>query len=211
MGWMTFWESVAALRRAEFITLIVTLVLPLLSGTILLTLRHRIKTLLDQTTQIQGAFYHDSVERLVEKNDALSHRLGTAGTELTTLRQVTAPREITSVQEDILLEKLRGASAAPVIVAAYAFEDESASYAAEIAAVLRKAGWNVSVNKSSMNDFKGISLGKIALMHQPLSGLHELAQAFTEARLDLRQRDIHPDTIAGQLEDGRLLVVVGRK
>jgi len=30
-------------------------------------------------------------------------------------------------------------------------------------------------------------------MHQPLAGLHELAQAFTEAHLDLRQRDIHPD------------------
>jgi len=211
MGWLAFWDSIAALRRAEFITVIVTMLVPLLSGTVLLTLRHRIKTLLNQTTQIQGAFYHDSVERLVEKNRALSHHLGTAGQELTMLRQVTASRQITPVQEDILLEKLRGVRAAPVTVAAYAFEEESASYAAEIAAVLQKAGWNVALNKSSMNDFKGISLGKIALMHQPLAGLHELAQAFTEAHLDLRQRDIHPDTIAGALQDGCLLVVVGRK
>jgi len=211
MGWMTFWESIAALRRAEFITVIATMALPLLSGTLLLTLRHRIKTLLNQTTQIQGAFFHDSVERLVEKNRALSHHLGTAGQELTILRQVTASRQITSVQKDILLEKLHGVSAAPVIVAAYAFEDESASYAAEIAAVLRKAGWSATLNKSSMNDFKGLSLGRINLMHQPLAGLHELAQAFTEAHLDLRQRDIHPDTIAGTLQDGCLLIVVGRK
>jgi hypothetical protein len=211
MGWLTFWESVGALRRAELLTIITTMVFPLLSGTVLLTLRHRIKTLLNKTAQIQGAFYHDSVERLVEKNRALAHHLGTTGEELTTLRQATAPREITAAQEDILLEKLRGVNAAPVIVAAYAFEDESASYAAQIAAVLRKAGWSITLNKSSMNDFKGISLGKIALMHQPLSGLHELAQAFTEARLDLRQRDIRSDTIAGQLQDGCLLVVVGRK
>jgi len=211
MGWVAFWDSVAALRRTEFITVIAMMVFPLLSGTLLLTLRHRIKTLLNQTTQIQGAFFHDSVERLVEKNRTLSHHLGTAGQELTILRQVTASRQITSAQEDILLEKLRGVNAAPVIVTAYAFEDESASYAEQIAFVLRKAGWRVMMNKSSMNDFKGISLGKIALMHQPLSGLHELAQAFTEARFDLRQRDIHPDTIAGQLQDGCLLVVVGRK
>jgi len=206
-----FWQSVAMLRKAEFVTLVVTMIVPLLGGTLLLTLRHRIRALQDQTTQIQAAFYHESVEHLQEKNHALAHRLGTAGTELDTLRQVTAPRHITSVQEDILLEHLRGVNASPVIVSAYSFEDESASYAGQIAAVLRKAGWKVSVNKASMNDFKGVSLGEVALMHQTLSGLHELVQAFTEAHLDLRQREIGLDSIAGQLEDGSLLVIVGRK
>jgi len=59
-----------------------------------------------------------------KKYRALSHyHLGTAGQELTILRQVTDPGRSTSVQKDILLEKLHGVSAAPVIVAAYAFEE----------------------------------------------------------------------------------------
>ena len=211
MDLMTFWESVAALRRAELVFLLITMIVPLVSGTLLLAIRHRIHTLQNIITHTQGAFYHDSVERLKSKNQTLGQTLNGAAVELTRLRHATAPRALSPLQEDVLIEKLSGVKASPVIVAAYAFEEESASYAEQIAGALRRAGWDVTVNKASMNDFKGISLGKVNLMNQPVTGLHELAQAFTEARLELRQRDIHPDSIAGALQDGALLVVVGRK
>jgi hypothetical protein len=211
MDFGTFWESVGALRRLELITLLVTMVFPVLSGTLLLGIRHRLKTIQARSSQTQGAFFEDNVERLRSKNKTLTEELSRATREVETLRRQTAPRQITPLQEDILLEKLRGVQAAPVMVAAYAFEEESATYAAEIAAVLRKAHWDVTLNKASMNDFKGVSLGKIDLMHQPVPGLHELAQAFTEARIDLRPHEIRPDTIAGALQDGSLLVVVGRR
>jgi hypothetical protein len=211
MDFWAFWQSVAALRRVEFITLIVTMVVPVFSGTVFLTLRQRIRTLQSQSTANQSAFYDDNVERLKYRNRVLGEELSRAQKELTALRPLAVGRQITPLQQDILLEKLRGVHAAPVIVAAYAFEEESASYAAQIAAVLRNANWDVTLNKASMNDFKGISLGKIDLTHQPVPGLRELAQAFSEARLDLREHDIQSDTIAGALQDGSLLIVVGRK
>jgi hypothetical protein len=211
MDLWTFWESVAALRRIEFITLVATMIFPVLSGTVLIGIRHRIKTLQAQSAHTEGSFHEDHVLRLENKNSDLVDDLERARRELAVLRRQTAPRQISPIQEDILLEKLRPVKAAPVIVAAYAFEEESASYAAEIAVVLRKAHWDVTFNKASMNDFKGISLGKINLMNQPVPGLRELLDAFTEARLDLRPHEIPPDSIAGQLQDGSLIVVVGRR
>lgn len=211
MDLWTFWQSVAALRRAELVTLIVTMGVPLLGGTFLLSLRARIRTLLERAGETQTAFYHDNVSHRDYTIQVLRDELHQAKGELSTVKSAHAPRQITPTQEDLLVEKLRGVKAAPVIVSAYAFEEESASYAAQIASVLRKAGWTVTANKTSMNDFKGISLGKVALMHQPLSGLHELAQTFTEARLDLRQREVSLETIAGPLQDGSLLVIVGRQ
>jgi hypothetical protein len=206
-----FWESVAALRRAEAITLVITMIVPLLSGSILFTLRHRIKTLQRQSLEIQEESHQGETERLARANRRLEQDLENVKKETSALRQMTAPRSLTPLQEDILLENLRGVQSSPVIVSAYAFEEESAVYAIQIAAVLRKANWDVTVNKASMNDFKGISFGTINLMHRPLSGMRELAQAFQRAHLDFRQRDILPDSIAGPLQDGSLLIVVGRK
>ena len=187
------------------------MVVPLLGGTFLLSLRYRIRTLLERSGETQTAFYQGNVGRRDYTIQVLRDQLHQAKSELSAFKSVHAPRHLSAAQEDILVEKLRGAKAAPVIVSAYAFEEESAAYAAQIAAALRKADWAVTLNKASMNDFKGISLGKIALMHQPLEGLHELAEAFSEAHLDLRQRDINLDSIAGQVQDGSLLVVVGRQ
>ncbi len=211
MDLWAIWQSVADLRRIEVIILIITMIVPLLGGSVLLSLRYRIRTLIDRTTETQTAFYHDNVTHRDYTIEVLRNELHQAKGELTSFKSVHAPRQLTAAQEDILVEKLRGAKGAPVIVSAYAFEAESASYATQIAAALRKADWSVTVNKASMNDFKGISLGEIALMHQPLTGLHELAGAFTEAHLDLRQREISLDSIAGQLQDGSLLVIVGRQ
>jgi len=208
---LTFWNSVTSLRQIEFATLLVAMIVPILCGTILLTVHYRVKTLVNKTTTIQGVSYEENVQRLENTNRALVQELRTAQIELGGLRHVTAPRQITISQENILLEKLRGVNASPVMVAAYAFEDESANYALQIAAALRKAGWEVTMNKASMNDFKGVSLGTVNLTRHPIHGLHELAQAFAEAHVDVHQREIPSDSIAGQLQDGSLLVVVGRK
>jgi hypothetical protein len=208
---MTFWNSVMVLRRIEVVALLATMIVPILCGTVLLTVRHRIKTLLNQTSESQGVSYEENVQRLQTKTHELGKELENAREELTALRRMTARRQITESQENILLEKLRSVKASPVIVAAYSFEEESAAYATEIAGVLRKANWDVTLNKASMNDFKGISLGSVNLANRPLTGLHELAQALMAAHVDLHQRDIAPESIAGSLQDGSLLVVVGRK
>ena len=208
---IAFWDSVTDLHRVESVLLLVTMIVPLLGGTVLLSIRHRIKTLQTQSNESQGLSYHDTVQKLETKNRRLESDLEGTQTERAALRRITAPRQITDDQEKILVEKLRGVRAAPVIVAAYTFEEESAAYAAQIASALRNAGWEVTLNKASMNDFKGVSLGTVNLMRRPLSGLHELAEAFTAAHVELHQRDIAPDSVAGSLQDGSLLVVVGRK
>lgn len=211
MDLWTFWQSVPALRRVEFITLVATMVFPIISGTVLLTLRHRIKTIQSDTSHHQGEFYHDHIGNLKDRNHALAQELSNAQTELAILKRITAPRRVTPLQADIVVEKLHGVKASPVLITAYAFEEESAAYAREIADVLRAAGWDVTVNKTSMNDFKGMSLGKINLMNQPVSGLHELSEAFSAARIEVRPHEIRPDTIAGPMQDGSLLIVVGRR
>jgi hypothetical protein len=207
----SFWDSVADLRRIEFLLLLVTMIVPLLCGTVLLSIRHRVKTLQTQSSESRGYSFQETTEKLHVKNQRLENDLERARRELASLRDRTAPRQLSPMQEDILLEKLRGVQAAPVIVSAYTEEDESAVYAQQIATALRRAGWNVTFNKSSMNDFKGVCLGTVNLMRKPLAGLHELAEALSAARIDLHQRDIAADSIAGPLQDGSLLVVVGRK
>ena len=208
---LSFWDSISSLRQIEFIVIGVVMIVPLVCGSILFSVRHRIKTLQTQTSQSLGFSYQETVRKLEAQKHRLATGLESSGHEVAALRRINAPREITEQQENILVEKLRGVRAAPVTVSAYAFEDESAAYAAQIAGALRKAGWDVTLAKSSMNDFKGISLGTVNLMRRPINGLHELAEAFTAAHLELHQREIAPDSIAGSLQDGSLLVVVGRK
>jgi len=208
---MSFWDTVADLRRIEFIAILITMIVPLLSGTLILKIRHRIKTLQTLTSQNQGSTYQENIHGLGAENNRLSKELTSAHNELIMLRRINAPRHMTELQEQILIGQLRGVQAAPVIVAAYAFEDESAAYAAQIAAALRKANWTVTLIKASMNDFKGVSLGTVNEMRRPMTGQHELAQALTAAHVELHQHEISPDSIAGPLQDGSLLVVVGRK
>src|SRR5689334_5535794 len=129
MDWLAVWESAAVLRRIEFATILVTVLVPLLSGTVLLTVRHRLKTLQQSSFQNQHEYYDAKIETLEDKNRALSDALERAQRDVSGLRRQTAPRQLTLYQEDLLLERLRGVRAAPVTVAAYAFEDESAVYA----------------------------------------------------------------------------------
>jgi hypothetical protein len=208
---LAFWESVTDLRRIEFIALLVGMITPVLCGTILLTVRQRVKTLIDQSNQSQTFAHHESVQKLETLKQHLESDLANTQRGLSALRRVTAPRQLTQADGDLLIEKLRGVKAAPVIVSAYSYEEESYDYAEQIAGALRQAGWNVTLNKASMNDFKGVSLGSVNLMRQPLVGLRELGDALAAAHVDVHQREIVPDTIAGSLQDGSLLVVVGRK
>jgi hypothetical protein len=208
---LAFWESVSDLRRIELIALLVGMITPVLCGTILLTVRQRVKTLLAQSSQSQAFTHHDSVQRLESQKQRLESDFAVSQKELSTLRRVTAPRQLTEADENLLIEKLRTLKGAPVIVAAYTYEEESYAYAAQIAGALRQAGWEVTLNKASMNDFKGVSLGSVNLMRQRLAGQRELGEALVAAHVDIHQRDIAPDTIAGSLQDGSLLVVVGRK
>jgi hypothetical protein len=208
---LAIWESVTDLRRIEFIALLVGMITPVLCGTILLTVRQRVKTLIDQSNQSQTFAHHESVQKLETLKQRLESDLVNTQKGLSALRRVTAPRQLTQADGDLLIEKLRGVKAAPVIVSAYSFEEESYDYAEQIAGALRQAGWDVTLNKASMNDFKGVSLGSVNLMRKPLSGLRELAEALATAHVDVHQREIAPDTIAGSLQDGSLLVVVGRK
>jgi hypothetical protein len=211
MDWWAVWQSVAALRRIEFVTILITMIVPLLGGSVLLSVRFRIKALLDKSSETHTGFYQGNLSRRDYTIQVLREELQAARGELTSFKSIHSPRHLSAAQVDLLVEKLRGIKAAPIIVSAYAFEQESASYASQIAAALRQADLTVTLNKASMNDFKGLSLGSVALMHQPLDGLHELAAAFTEAHLDLRQREINLDSIAGPLQDGSLLVIVGRQ
>src|SRR5688572_9811187 len=127
---MTFWGSVTELRQIEYIALLITMIVPIVSGTILFTVRHRIKTIQTLSNQNQAASFRDNVHDLAMNKHQLIQELSTARKEVAALRRLTAPRQIDERQETILLERLRGVQASPVIVSAYAFEEESQSYAA---------------------------------------------------------------------------------
>jgi hypothetical protein len=208
---MVFWDSVAALRKIEVLMILLSVGVPFFCGTVLFTVRHRIHHLLTRASETRGLSYQDNVERLENTNRLLSQDLKTAQGELSSLHRVLAPREISPAQEAVLLEKLSGVPGAPVILCSYALNEESAAYAEQLAGVLRKAGWSASLNRGSMNDFQGMTVGAVNLSGQKLPGSHELAQALLAASLDLRQVEVRPNSIAGRLEDGSLLVVVGRK
>src|ERR1700690_323707 len=108
---LAFWDSVTDLRRIEFIFLLIAMITPLVCGTFLLTIRHRIKTLQTQTIQSQGFSYQEKVKKLETQKRHLEAGLESTGHELSSLRRVTAPRQITENQENILVEKLRGVQA----------------------------------------------------------------------------------------------------
>src|SRR5258708_25097019 len=147
----SFWDSVADLRQFEHVFLLIIMIVPILCGTVVLSIRHRIKTLLTQSNESQGYTYSEHIQKLESRNRLWEKDLASTRKDLSNLRGLTAPRQLSAMQEDILLEKLRGIKAAPVIVSAYSFEEESAAYAQQIAAALRNAGWDVTYNKSSMN------------------------------------------------------------
>ena len=191
--------------------LLVAMIVPVVCGSILLTVHYRVKALVNKTTVIQGSSYEETLQRQENINRTLNQELQIAQAQLSTLRHVTAPRRLTEDQAQLLVGQLRGIKGSPVIVSAYAFEEESATYATQIAGALRNAGWEVTFNKASMNDFKGIRLATITQSPHPLQGQRELAQAFDAADLEVRQHQVAPDSIAGDLANGSLLIVVGRK
>jgi hypothetical protein len=206
-----FWNSVLDLRRIELILLLLGMITPVLCGSLLLTLRSRVRNLIDQSQQSEGYSHHETTRKLESQKQGLVSELMSARRELNGLQRVTAPRQLSEMDARLLIDQLRGIHAAPVLVAAYNFEEESYGYASQIAAALRQAGWDVRLNKASMNDFKGITVGSVNLMRRPVAGQRELSQALEAAHVDIHQREISPDSIAGSLEDGSLLVVVGRK
>jgi len=193
------------------VALLVAMIVPVVCGSILLTVHYRVKALVNKTTVIQGSSYEETLQRQENINRTLNQELQIAQAQLSTLRHVTAPRRLTEDQAQLLVGQLRGIKGSPVIVSAYAFEEESATYATQIAGALRNAGWEVTFNKASMNDFKGIRLATITQSPHPLQGQRELAQAFDAADLEVRQHQVAPDSIAGDLANGSLLIVVGRK
>ena len=208
---LAFWESVTDLRRIELVALLVGILTPVLCGTILLTVRARVKTLMDRSSRSQGFSNEESVRKLETQIRHLEADLAVARQELGGLRRVTAPRALTEADQDSIVQRLRHAQGAPVIVAALVDDEESYAYATQIAASLRQAGWGVSLNRASMNDFRGVGLATVNLMQRPLAVMRPLAAALAAAHVDARERTILPDSIAGSLQDGSLLVVVGRK
>jgi hypothetical protein len=206
-----FWGSVLILRKIEFIATVTVMTVTVTGGIILLTVRHRIKTLQTIASESQTLTYQGNVHNLQTQNRRLTEDLSRSRDELGPLRRVTAPRQLSESQAHIMLAKLRGIQTAPIVVCGFAYEEESATYASQIAAALRQAGLEVTYNKASMNDFKGIGLGEINRLGHPLAGAPELVRAFTDAGIELHRREITPESIAGSLQDGSLLIVVGRK
>jgi len=208
---MALWDSVTDLRQVEWVAVLVIMIAPLVGGTILLTARYRIKVLLNQAKASADYSQSENVKQLQDEIRHLDSELVNTRRELAALRQATAPRALSEAEERQIVAQLQGVKASPVIVCAYAMEDESYRYASQIAGALRQAGWEVTLNKASMNDFKGVTLGAVNLMQRPLLGQGELSNALRAAHVDLHPREVPQDSIAGPLQDGALLVVVGRK
>ena len=121
---LAFWESVADLRRIELVVLLIGMFTPVICGTVLLTVRHRIKVILEQSNRSQLFSTSETVEKLEAHIKRLESNLTSSRQENVVLHRVTAPRQLTEDAGNRLVETLRGIKAAPVIVSAYAFEEE---------------------------------------------------------------------------------------
>lgn len=191
--------------------MVATVASPILFGSMLFTLRHRIRTLETHKNLNEALTYEEEVGQLRNAKHELTHELENMKSEMSDLKVIASPRELTEAEEKIILATLSDVKPTTVVISAYAFDDESAGYATQIGAVLRKAHWEVYFNKASMNEFKGITVTSFKKPFQELPGQRELAKAFLAAGLRLRQIRVRPDSIAGPLQDGAILIVVGSK
>lgn len=208
---MSFWESVLILRKIDTVATWITIAVPVVSALVMFTVRHRMRTLETQHST-QMTLSHDAeVRRLAEANRELHASLKHSGKEITSLKKIIEPRILTQSQADVILKRLEGVTPLPVVVAAYGFDEESAGYGEQIAAVLKDADWPVTYTKSSLNDFKGVSVNMVSVVPPQSPALYALVEAFTAARFDLRRFEVRTDSIADPIKDGSLIVVVGRK
>ncbi|WP_411728667.1 hypothetical protein [Methyloglobulus sp.] len=127
------------------------------------------------------------------------------------LKAETAPRKISDEQRVNLKKALLQTSGSNVIVASFMVDSESGDYADQIDSVLREAGWVSTVRKTSLNDFKGLGITCVTAKQQALSGYSELVASFSSEGIRMEPYQAREKSISGNLPDGTILIVIGRK
>ena len=69
---MIFWDSILVLRKWEFVVTLIVMITPVVGSAFLLTVRHRIKTLQNQTSESQGFSFGQQIENVESQNDHLT-------------------------------------------------------------------------------------------------------------------------------------------
>lgn len=143
----------------------------------------------------------------MDVDQALEHLRG----EMRDLKEKTAPRAFDEAQRAALVRALSADNGHQVTVASFLFDAESVSYGDLLTGVLIEAPWEVKHVKSSLYDFRGISVSNVTKYQKPLPGYFTLISALRAAGANLKSIPDRPNALNANIAEGTLLILVGRK
>lgn len=232
--WEKFVGGTSPQVKAALISAFVSLVLALITITSYLVENSRLKREISSTTsKVQELeleltpFRTLAIQKFSSADPAAMRQLANAMTRLQndyshaldsitqlnsqveTLRTTAVPRSLTPEQEKQLVRTLSKVVGVPVVIVSRMSDGESMDYGNQFGECIQKAGWEVSFNKLSLNDFKGVWVGYIGTNSEPTT-LTALVTSLTEIGVPLTNVTVRADSIGGQL-NGRIGLIVGRK
>lgn len=123
----------------------------------------------------------------------------------------TAPWRLSPEQRKRILADLGPKPSSSVLIVCRLMDGESCDMAADLAAVLKGAGWIVvGPGENSLNSFFGIDVFSKSASG-PLGGADRLFAALSAAGLPCRSELVPADSLGGPVSDGTICVIVGRR
>jgi hypothetical protein len=125
------------------------------------------------------------------------------------LEEKTAPRHITEEQCSIIVNHLSKSQPFPVVVISKMLDGERSEYADQIAAAIQKAGWEVSRNRSSLHNFRGLTAAMIG-ENSSKEDVAAVVGPLMAAQIPFQPQALNSNQVSGVL-NGKVAIVVGRK
>jgi hypothetical protein len=96
-----------------------------------------------------------------------------------------------------------------VVVISKMLDGESSEYADQIAAAIQKAGWEVSRNRSSLHNFRGLTAAMIG-ENSSKEDVAAVVGPLMAAQIPFQPQALNSNQVSGVL-NGKVAIVVGRK
>lgn len=126
------------------------------------------------------------------------------------LQEKLKPRSLTSRQRSELIGVLSKDRGHRVFISCKMLDSESCGFADILTSAFLEAGWNVFPNKTSLNDFLGLTVFATTPT-ETLSELETVRAAFKAAGITHRNDKVATNSIGQFPADAWVLIVVGRK
>jgi hypothetical protein len=150
----------------------------------------------------------ERIQQISLKVEEEARKRAEAERALLELQERLAPRKLTE-NEIASLVKVLSKQPNGVFISCKLLDQESCGFAEILASVFRRSGWEVIVNKTSLNSFSGFTVFANTAA-ETLLGLDAILLAFKEARISHRTNRL-PEGSIGQFPGETLFIVVGTK